>query len=129
VISFADPNYGHVGGIYQAGNWIYSGQTPRGREFWHHGKRLHSRQVAAKGWNIQQGNVRRTPRPADCHIVRTAGKYRYLMPLDDEMRARVRGFAKPFPKRAKLAGSRAPLDPGRSNSDPHAPPLQTAAAS
>ena len=27
IVSFADPQYGHHGGIYQAGNWIYSGDT------------------------------------------------------------------------------------------------------
>jgi len=28
VVSFADPYQGHHGGIYQAGNWIYAGETP-----------------------------------------------------------------------------------------------------
>ena len=27
VVSFADPFHNHHGGIYQAGNWIYTGQT------------------------------------------------------------------------------------------------------
>src|SRR4051794_16302538 len=26
VVSYADPDRGHHGGIYQAGNWIYTGQ-------------------------------------------------------------------------------------------------------
>jgi hypothetical protein len=26
IVSFADPSQGHHGGIYQAGNWVYSGQ-------------------------------------------------------------------------------------------------------
>lgn len=27
IISFADPQQGHHGGIYQAGNWLYSGKS------------------------------------------------------------------------------------------------------
>ena len=28
IISFADPEQSHHGGIYQAGNWIYNGRSP-----------------------------------------------------------------------------------------------------
>ena len=58
VVSFADPHQGHHGGIYQGGNWIYAGTTSAGREYWKHGRKLHSRQVSEKGWNVQQGQVR-----------------------------------------------------------------------
>ncbi|MGV2431812.1 UNVERIFIED_CONTAM: protein Mom, partial [Pseudomonas aeruginosa] len=27
IVSFADPEQGHHGGVYQATNWIYSGQS------------------------------------------------------------------------------------------------------
>lgn len=30
----------------------------------------------------------------------TPGKHRYLMPLDDEMRAKIAPLARPYPKRA-----------------------------
>lgn len=105
IISFADPQYGHHGGIYQAGNWIYVGDTAKGKEYWHKGKRLHSRQVSEKGWNIQQGQRRKTVRPSECKIVETAGKHRYLMPLDDEMREQIKVLAKPYPKRGTKANS------------------------
>lgn len=99
IVSFADPTYGHHGGIYQAGNWIYVGDTSTGVEYWHKGRRLHSRQVSEKGWNIQQGKRRKTIKPSDCIIKRTAGKHRYIMPLDPEMRAKVLPLSKPYPKR------------------------------
>ena len=51
IVSFADPQCGHHGGIYQATNWLYVGDTAKGKEYWHKGKRLHSRQVSEKGWN------------------------------------------------------------------------------
>lgn len=35
----------------------------------------------------------------------TPGKHRYLMPLDDEMRAKIAPLARPYPKRAGSADS------------------------
>ena len=101
IVSFADPHYGHHGGIYQAGNWIYVGDTANAKEFWKAGKRLHSRQVSEKGWNIQQGVVRNTVKPSECIIIKTKGKHRYLMPLDEEMRVKIALLAKIYPKRVK----------------------------
>jgi len=99
IVSFADPQYGHHGGIYQAGNWIYCGDTASSREYWHNKKRLHSRQVSEKGFNIQQGKVRRTAKPSECDVISTPGKHRYLMPLDAAMREQIAPLAKPYPKR------------------------------
>lgn len=103
IVSFADPHQGHHGGVYQAGNWLYAGQTASGKEYWYKGKRLHSRQVSEKGWNIQQGMVRKTVKPSECDIVSTPGKHRYLMPLDEKMRGRIETLARPYPKRVKQA--------------------------
>ncbi len=99
IVSFADPQYGHNGAIYQAGNWVYVGDTSPSAEFWYKGKRLHSRQVSEKGWNIQQGQKRKTVKPSECNIIKTKGKHRYLMPLDDEMKKQIEPLAKPYPKR------------------------------
>jgi len=112
VVSFADPQYGHHGGVYQAGNWIYCGDTAPGVEYWHNGKRLHSRQVSEKGWNIQQGQKRKTIKPSECKIIKTSGKHRYLMPLDEEMRVNIMPLAKPYPKRVKEQASGNPPDLG-----------------
>lgn len=101
IVSFADPQYGHHGGIYQATNWIYVGDTAKGKEYWHNGKRLHSRQVSEKGWNIQQGQKRKTVKPSECQIIETKGKHRYLMPLDNQMAKQIEPLRKPYPKRVK----------------------------
>lgn len=101
VVSFADPQYGHHGGIYQATNWFYIGDTTKGKEYWHNGKRLHSRQVSEKGWNIQQGVKRRTVKPSECKIIETKGKHRYLFPLDKAMAKQIDPLKKPYPKRVK----------------------------
>ncbi len=99
IVSFADPQYGHHGGIYQAGNWIYAGTTAAGKEYWHKGKRLHSRQVSEKGWNIQQGVRRKTVKPSQCVIKNTAPKHRYLMPLDKKLKMQLERLSKPYPKK------------------------------
>lgn len=104
VVSFADPNHGHVGGIYQAGNWLYSGVTGETIEYeTANGERWHARQVSKHGVNRQFGAVRRTPKTSDCKRVVCQGKHRYLMPLDAAMREQLKPLALPYPKRPKQA--------------------------
>ncbi len=100
IISFADPNQGHEGVIYQAMNWIYTGKTTEGIEYVERrtGKRWHSRQVSEKGYNIQYGEVRRCPRPSDCEQVRLLGKHRYLYPLDEETKSRIMALKLAYPR-------------------------------
>lgn len=118
IVSFADPQYGHNGGIYQAGNWIYCGDTASSAEYWHNGKRLHSRQISEKGWNIQQGKKINTVKPSECVIVKTKGKHRYLMPLDDEMRKQILPLAKPYPKRVKPSSEAAGVQLAEGGAEP-----------
>ena len=123
IVSFADPQYGHHGGIYQAGNWIFCGNTAKSKEYWYKGKRLHSRQVSEKGWNIQQGQKRKAIKPSECKVISTEGKHRYLMPLDREMKKRIMHLSKPYPKRVTKASAGSPSNaavqsrPTRSNSN------------
>ncbi len=102
IISFADPNRGHEGVIYQAMNWIYTGRTTGGREYIERqtGKKWHSRQVSQKGYNIQYGELRRCPRPSECDQVELLGKHRYLYPLDENIKSRMLRLRSPYPKRA-----------------------------
>ncbi len=98
VVSFADPHEGHVGGIYQGGNWLYTGTSGASTIYIDKaGKAWHSRNVAdhdCRGndwWGTTRRNkqgMRKEARP---------GKYRYLMPLDTEMRKRVEPLAQPYP--------------------------------
>ena len=43
VASFADPNEGHHGGIYQAGNWIYIGRSGEAEQVYFQGRWQHPR--------------------------------------------------------------------------------------
>lgn len=106
IVSFADQNEGHHGGIYQATNWIYSGQSAESFNYFDaSGRKWHSRQVSERGFNIQQGNIRKTKKPSELKKIKQLGKHRYLMPLDDEIRKQIQSLAKPYPKRAQSKDS------------------------
>lgn len=120
VVSFADPAQGHYGGIYQAGGWIYAGQTA-GSSMYRDasGKLWHERMISPTGKKRVFGKIRAVLRPDQCERIRMPGKHRYLMPLDDEMRRRVACLAKPYPKRAGSADGGTPgIQPGRDGSTP-----------
>lgn len=93
VVSFADPNQGHHGGVYQASGWIFSGNSQASDEYIYKGKRWQGRSFR----NTHKG-MERHP---DVKIVKGSSKHRYLMPLDPEMRAKIAPLAKPYPKRTK----------------------------
>lgn len=101
VVSFADPEQGHHGGIYQAGGWIYAGMSGGSVVYEdENGKRRHPRNVGiVAGWD-SSGVRKHSSR--GLRKVSTPGKHRYLMPLDDEIRARVAPLAKPYPKRSRV---------------------------
>lgn len=104
VVSYADPNHGHHGGIYQASNWIYTGQTAQDFEaIDQYGRHWHSRQVSRTGFSTQYGEKRAVPMLKDCEIVPLIGKHRYLYPLDRAMRRQIESLAKPYPKRGRGA--------------------------
>ncbi len=104
VVSFADPSHGHHGGIYQAGNWIFNGTSQSSDEYIYKGKRWQGRSFR----NSHKG-MEKHP---DVQIVKGSSKYRYLMPLDDDMRKQIMPLAKPYPKRVKKLDSENPSEQG-----------------
>ncbi len=94
-ISFADPAEGHVGGIYQAGNWIYTGRSHDSTLYWYRGRWAHGRAVSLA---VHATGIDRKTLCPRRKIV--PGKHRYIFPFDDETRANVRKFSLPYPKRA-----------------------------
>jgi hypothetical protein len=51
IVSYADPEQGHHGGIYQAGNWIYRGLSASAIKVWYNGKWSHKKTVDDAGVN------------------------------------------------------------------------------
>lgn len=100
IVSFSDPSAGHLGILYQAGNWIYTGETTPGRVYRLKGsdKIIHSRRVSPNGQKIGfNGNMEKVWRTDQCEVVATPAKHRYVLPLDDATRTVVTRLAKPKP--------------------------------
>lgn len=96
VVSFADTEQGHHGGIYQGGGWIYSGSV-RLDTWVINGKKIHPRSVVMKYGTQKLDAILRI----DPKAHKTWGiKHRYLMPLTDEIRQRILPLSKSYPKRA-----------------------------
>ena len=85
VISFADPKRGHKGGIYQAGNWIFTGQSNPVTEYFIGGR-----------WRHTKGAYHHSDR-ATALKRKAPGKFRYIYPLDKPMRRKLNKLALDFP--------------------------------
>ena len=107
VVSFADPGQGHRGGIYQAGNWVYTGVADPARFFRLHGKEIHERNLSGD-FNIFDPAEARTKMPRNvewlrkhvdpaAQVIMKQGKHRYLYPLDRAMRRQIQPLARPYP--------------------------------
>jgi len=104
LISFADPLQDHYGGIYQAGNWIYTGKTSGDRVFYIKGNYYHPRSVYSHGWvQSESWLIKHVDRNAKS--IKTPGKHRYLMPLDKKMRRQIEPLAKMYPRPGSVSGS------------------------
>ena len=98
IVSYADPEQGHNGSIYQATNWVYTGETKSADEYIVNGVRRHARSIN----NIKP--ISMTARQfvqqyPNSSIVKGSQKRRYLFPLDRAMRKQIAPLAKPYPKR------------------------------
>lgn len=95
VVSFADPFHDHHGGIYQATNWIYAGETPKSIVYKDkRGKIWHARNV---GTDLKKRAIMVLRK--DCEKIVMPPKHRYLMPLDKELRKRLLNLSQPYPKK------------------------------
>ena len=117
IVSFADQSQGHHGGIYQAGNWTYTGVGQPATFYKIHGKLTHPRSIGARGI-VQNLQGARSIDPK-ATAVNIPGKHRYLMPLDNEMRKKILPLSRPYPKRAGSDTKDTPgFHPGEGGSTP-----------
>lgn len=124
VVSYADPKQQHIGAIYQAGGWLYSGMSMAAPEYICNGKQLHGRSMRAK-----YGTTARARKALGAErfcIVMGSRKHRYLFPLDAAMRAQIEPLRQAYPKRATVDDGDSnrtvavQLRPARSNHDAQA---------
>ena len=104
IISYADIEQGHHGGIYQATNWIYEGKTSSARYFIVNGKKTHPKSLYSlyknKYADFEQ-SVEWVQKYIDpkASVYYDEGKHKYLFPLTKEMKKMVAPLNKPYPKR------------------------------
>lgn len=101
IVSYADPEQGHHGGIYQAGNWVYLGQTALIEWFvdTRTGKRIHTKTLRT-GRRGLATRLKAEGRIEAIHL----RKLKYAYPLDTAMRTQLEPLRKPYPKRAGSVG-------------------------
>lgn len=99
VVSYADLDQGHMGILYQATNWVYTGIKNQNKldKFIVFGKKMHTKSMASKGWKCSVLWLRE-------HVDSTAeewisaGKHKYLYPMTKNMRKRISVLAEEYPK-------------------------------
>jgi hypothetical protein len=94
IVSFADQNQNHIGIIYQATNWYYTGIGKSTPKYLVNGKWVHQRQFGSLGYSIKQNSI-------DKKIETKIGldKYRYIYPLTKELIPLCKSLSKPYPKK------------------------------
>jgi hypothetical protein len=113
IVSYADADQQHTGGIYKATNWVYVGLKNAGSKgaYIINGKKIHPRTITASGGTNSLHWVRQNL-DANAEEFKTAGKHKYLMPLDLAMRQQIEPLRLPYPEnqRARSTDSGAPDD-------------------
>jgi hypothetical protein len=124
IVSFADTSQGHHGGIYQAAGWIYVGS-----EEYHayrvRGEVVHPRTLYDR-YGVGGQSIPWLHTHIDPHAERIANgvKHKYVLSLDDAMRAQIEPLRKPYPKRAgSTVASAPPVQGGEGGAEP-TPALQ-----
>ena len=98
VISYADKNQDHLGIIYQAGNWIYEGETSDGAVAIRiNGEKVHTRSVYDRYGTSSLPWVRENIDP-NAEFIYEKGKFKYFYPLTKKARKMFSNRAKEYPK-------------------------------
>lgn len=102
IVSYADPFVGHLGVIYQAGNWIYVGETGGGCQYFFRGSWRNDRPLSTY-FRDNPGERKRLVKRL------IPGKHKYLYPLDKAMRRQIEPLRQPYPKRATEGSDPTPM--------------------
>ena len=91
IVSYADPEKGHKGKIYQAMNWSYIGKTASSRIYLEHGKEIHSKTIS------DRVRFNKLPKDHNLEFKVVKGKYKYVYLFDKSLQNRLDKMKKPFP--------------------------------
>ena len=120
LLSFADPEEGHHGGIYQAMGWGFVGNSATTKQYFYEGRWQHNREVTAGAFGgarkMSADQMKKLPTRERC------GKHRYALALTDDLKPLVKARSLPYPKRGSPKGADGdhPTE-RRRESDPAAP--------
>lgn len=99
LISYADPDAGHIGTIYQAASWTYVGKSHPVTKIEIGGVEVHPRTVFSR-YGTDSIKKLKSVDPTARHIHK-ARRHKYVLPLDRAMRKLIQLHAQPYPKARK----------------------------
>lgn len=124
IVSYADPREGHIGAIYQAGNWVYVG-TSEGNDKRNHpykspdGTIVHWRTMSGICGRAGISHTEAAAVSMGYIPMEFIAKHCYVMPLDKEIRETILPMSKPYPKRVGSIPAKHPANqPGEGGSTP-----------
>jgi hypothetical protein len=78
LVSYADPNAGHLGGVYRAASWIYHGQSSESRAY----RNANGQSVSRRAFHSGKRSLKKAEIEALGYIEeKLPGKHRFIKPL------------------------------------------------
>ena len=91
IVSYADPEKNHKGGIYQAMNWTYIGKTSSSKIYIENGKEIHSKTISDR---IRFNKLDKNHN-LEYKVVK--GKYKYVYLFDKSFADKLNKLKKAYP--------------------------------
>ena len=100
LVSFADPIQDHVGIIYQATNWIYTGREKNpGPRYSLNGESIHAMSVNAKFGTCSLLKIKTKYPTLDIKYLPRIPKLKYIYPMKDHLKKEFEKLSQPYIKR------------------------------
>lgn len=96
IVSYADGEQGHIGVIYQATNWIYTGESQQ-KTMLVNGEKTHKKSIYSKYGHNSLEKLK--TQGINAKWVMTAPKMRYIYPIDKTLVPLCKSLSKPYPKK------------------------------
>ena len=102
LVSFADPEQGHDGIIYQATNWLYCGKSQPDEWYIVDGEKIHPRSMVAKYGTRSEGKLKEMGIEFERKLL--TGKHRYVYILGNNkkenryLKSKLKYDVLPYPK-------------------------------
>ena len=96
IISYADSEQNHLGIIYQATNWIYTGYSVD-TNLIINGKRYHRRSASSKFGTSSFEKLKKVY-GKKIMLIKTKPKFKYLYPITKKVKNEILKLSKPYPK-------------------------------